>query len=94
VVALDLGVEVREGVGHHPDEVRVLVLGVGHEQVHRGVEVRGDRSHVGGGAGVDPSGRTGQGEEVGADALVDVAVGVDGDELVGAGGDGVDDGHG
>ena len=58
---------------------RVLVLGVRHEQVDDAVDVRrpgptrAPRSD-----GIEPAGRARDGEQLGADALVDVAVEVDG----------------
>ena len=67
----------------------VLVLGVGDEQADQVAPAPGDRGHGLGVAGVDPAGVEGHGEQLVADALVDVAVDVhdDGVESGGLGGE-------
>ena len=64
----------------------VLVLGVALEQGDDAADVGGDVGPGDGVGGVDPAGRRGDGEQLGADALVDVLVEVEGDEVEGVGG--------
>ena len=63
----------------------VLVLGVGDEQVDEVVDPVGEGQATGAVGRVDPTGVDGGGEQLGPDALVDVAVEVDGDDAEVAG---------
>ena len=54
---------------------RVLVLGVRHEEFHALVHVAGEVGDAARSRRVEAAGAAGDGEELGADALVDVAVG-------------------
>ncbi len=86
VVALDLLGEVGQVLLDRRLHVRVLVLGVRHQQLDDGVDVVGDLDPAGAEGGIDVAGLHGHGEELAADRLVDVPVQVDGDELQGRGG--------
>ena len=61
--------------------VRVLVLGVGDEQVDDAADVAGEIGTPDPVRGVEMAGGTGHREELGADALVDVLVEVERDHL-------------
>ena len=98
VVADDLGQLRRVPADHRLDEL-VLVLGVGDEHPHEGAQplaVGRERFLV---AGVDVAGGVGDAEELVPDALVDVLVAVEDDDIEVGGLDGEwredgGDGHG
>ena len=97
VVGADLLAQVGAVGLEHRVDVDVLVLGVAHQQVDGGLHVAGEGVAAGPVGRVEATGLAGHGEELGADALVDVLVEVEDDPLERGGledGGLVGDGHG